>query len=68
MKCPLNKAITYFDGKEYQVVMADCLHEECAWWDEENHWCAILSLTVELNGIHSEVDALTKMILERGKA
>jgi len=41
MKCPLNKATTYFDGKEYQVVMADCLKEECAWWEERFKKCCV---------------------------
>ena len=65
MKCPLRNIKVTLGSTQQSIYTEDCLQAECAWWDEENHLCAILSLTVELNGIHSEVDALIK---RRGEA
>jgi len=39
MKCPLTQAEDYWDGKEWQVILSDCLKEECAWWDRQTDMC-----------------------------
>lgn len=39
MKCPLIKVDKYHDGKETQVIHADCLGTDCAWYSDEYEQC-----------------------------
>lgn len=38
MKCPLLQVESYHDGQEIQLIMADCLKEECAWWGKRENF------------------------------
>ena len=46
MKCPLSITGQIGDEKEFIGAAADCLKEECAWWDKELECCHIASLSI----------------------
>lgn len=65
MKCPLLKAEGYFDGKEWQVIIGDCIKEECAWWEPKIGKCAVLRMWIALQDIHEVLhDMAAKMPVE----
>ncbi len=47
MKCPLHVSDAYHNGKETQIIYAECLQEECAWWIESEKQCSITTLALE---------------------
>jgi len=51
MKCPLSEIARYWDGKETQAILSDCLKEECAWWLEDEHRCAVKALGEDMTAI-----------------
>lgn len=34
-----------------EIVDRDCQTQECAWWDNGNSCCAVLSICIELIGL-----------------
>ena len=48
MKCPLSQVTTYPELRETRFRWEDCLKEECAWWNKDENWCAILCIAKEL--------------------
>ncbi|MBA7545293.1 hypothetical protein ES705_37659 [subsurface metagenome] len=62
MKCPLSITGELAPDKEFIGAAADCLKEECAWWDEHGGFCAILKVSrhLEALGINAE-ELLEKM-------
>jgi len=51
MKCPIAWSEDY-DGEDKIILpRADCLKEECAWWDSERSKCALLTLTRQLENL-----------------
>ncbi len=51
MKCPLIKKQVKVELGEVWDEPLMCLKEECAWWDEEDGRCAILSLMGDIRVI-----------------
>jgi len=51
MKCPLSEIARYWDGKETQAILSDCLKEECAWWVEAADQCSITVAAKNLNAV-----------------
>ena len=51
MKCPLLRE-QYRETKEEEICeWADCLKEECAWWDSEVKLCTVLSLRLSIDSL-----------------
>ena len=48
MKCPLLQAGWLMKDNVGTSSEADCLKEECAWWDREAQECALLSIGARL--------------------
>ena len=48
MKCPLFIMSYMLKVGDAPTHQADCLKEECAWWDQVNSQCGFGSLVVEL--------------------
>jgi len=44
MKCPLFIDELFIQGELKELHRADCLKEECAWWNESESECSMLSL------------------------
>ncbi len=54
MKCPLMLKVWEPGDERRHWESIDCLKEKCAWWDEEDGRCALLSLMGDIRVI-SEV-------------
>jgi len=48
MKCPLFIMKGYYRAKLFDDKTADCIKEECAWWDDFNKRCDFKSIRVAL--------------------
>lgn len=46
MKCPLKRSEIFIASDHSVYNPADCLKDECAWWQDAVDQCAILSLAV----------------------
>lgn len=66
MKCPILPKTQYHDGKEEQVILADCLKEECAWWEEAQGECSIKTIARGLEYISTDITQVLEK-LSRGK-
>jgi hypothetical protein len=53
MKCPL-----FSIAPEINSSWVDCLEEQCAWWEEVEERCAIMSITVDMDRAVSVVNDL----------
>ena len=60
MKCPLLGRYVDVAEKPYKSGQRDCLMGECAWYDEAEAECAILSLTTWLPIILSLLRSMKK--------
>lgn len=60
MKCPLLRAGFYANPNIDISVNADCLKEECAWWDEKRLCCEYRSTRIELSRLVERLDAIVK--------
>jgi len=49
MKCPLSITGNLTGDGEFIGAAADCLKEECAWWDEEKNLCSLKVMAKELS-------------------
>ena len=49
MKCPLLELALVNNFARRQDGDADCLEEECAWWDEDRACCFIRTLALQVN-------------------
>ncbi|GAI93181.1 unnamed protein product [marine sediment metagenome] len=52
MKCPMLQRYLIQGENEALEVFDDCLKEECAWWDEEKHRCAVLGIYKMIYAVH----------------
>ncbi len=52
MKCPLPRIMLDSDSFPPDLLRADCLKEECAWWDKQCSACAILQMSRHLESIN----------------
>ena len=48
MKCPLIRKLNQDENSPLSLVSANCLKEECAWWDDGHPGCANLTIAQEL--------------------
>lgn len=48
MKCPILPAESWSAENPSSMAPADCLREECAWWEQVLKLCAIKELALEL--------------------
>ena len=59
MKCPLSNYLLKHLYGENDILLRDCLEEECAWWVKNNNRCCIpdgaFSLDVLLDILHELV-------------
>lgn len=53
MKCPMLVEDKYFDGEKDQLILMDCLKEECGFWDKDHKNCSELGKVRELQLIRS---------------
>ena len=53
MKCPLLIAAEITHGKTLEDSAVVCGKEECAWWDDDNKRCCIVTIASKLAYIHS---------------
>ncbi len=44
MKCPIRYNVWVDEANNPVLLDQDCLNQECAWWDEAEAQCAVLSL------------------------
>lgn len=51
MKCPLSNYVMERESGEDEVLLSDCLKEECGWWLDDISMCAIRDLALELRYI-----------------
>ena len=49
MKCPLLCAGKLAVGEITQDTLSDCFKKECAWWDDENSFCGLLTIGKNLS-------------------
>jgi len=48
MKCPLYLHSSFTEDRGLRTVQHDCLKEECAWWDNEDHCCCVYAIPLGL--------------------
>jgi len=51
MKCPLREVHMQIAIDKWDWVSANCLEEECAWWEGPNIGCSLLLLSLRLGTI-----------------
>lgn len=61
MNCPLHIPEVYQYGEETQLIYAECMEHECAWWHAEEGCCAVLNLSVRLVHLHRAILQNTAM-------
>ena len=55
MKCPMMACIDYDNEGKPVPITEECLKEECAWWDDLPHRCAVLSVAAKLTSIEGNI-------------
>ncbi|GAI74011.1 unnamed protein product [marine sediment metagenome] len=66
MKCPLSITGELTADKEFIGAAADCLKEECAWWDRTAEKCVVLQLAFEIDKVSDRLERIwDKMPHER---
>ena len=55
MKCPLFVMSYMLKVGEAPTHQAECIKEECAWWDKDRGVCAVLTLIKRLNQIENAI-------------
>jgi len=58
MKCPLMNWESLHVMKTSTHEVADCLKEECAWWDRTADRCVVLQLAFEIDEVHCWLEKL----------
>jgi len=58
MKCPLSITGELTAEKEFIGAAADCLKEECAWWDDVMKRCVMKTVGAKLSGINLMVHSI----------
>lgn len=67
MKCPLLMQAAMYMSPAEADMMADCLKEECAWWDEAEQQCARLSEVTFLVAITSLLRSINEKMPHAGQ-
>ena len=52
MKCPLMVKEVYATEEGIKALVADCIKEECAWWDVTDQLCCLRTLAKSAYFIH----------------
>ena len=60
MKCPIREVSVYDEERVHHWEPADCLKEECAWWDRTAEKCVVLQLAFELDDVHCQLTEVAK--------
>lgn len=55
MKCPLSNYILEKDDADNEMLVTDCLKEECAWWDNSMEMCCKKSESFRLGVIFEQL-------------
>jgi hypothetical protein len=56
MKCPLAIVDKYNNfGRGIQAVFSDCLKKDCAWWNQDDDSCSIVSIANALGDIWDDI-------------
>ncbi len=58
MKCPLLLFEHYTTFEKIGSEVADCLKEECAWWDDRLGRCAVLTISRIMIDVGRQVEAI----------
>ena len=62
MKCPLSNYVMERESGEDEVLLSDCLKEECAWWDKEAESCAMPTISARLGTVCDDLcEIIAKM-------
>ena len=59
MKCPLSNYVMERESGEDEVLLSDCLKEECAWWDAPVERCLLQNVSEKLSFIYLELNAIS---------
>ena len=67
MKCPLffRPSVATKEGSKWYV--ADCLKEECAWWDPAHECCAVIALNETFVAVGNVIGALVDKMPHAGQ-
>ena len=66
MKGPLSNYVMERESGEDEVLLSDCLKEECAWWEPKIGKCSILRMWIALQDIHEVLhDIATQLSVRR---
>lgn len=60
MKCPLIAIVFSEAENPHPLLDADCLKEECAWWDKLPGRCSLLQAVIALESIRYELTAIAQ--------
>ena len=55
MKCPQTFQIEITEDDQIQLAGADCIKEECAWWDIDQEGCGIHAITTFLHHLYIDL-------------
>jgi hypothetical protein len=62
MKCPLMFVGDLSSGAAYPDDVANCLKEECAWWNKFHEECAITMIALETNYLEKDLRDISKVL------
>ena len=65
MKCPLSNYVMERDSGEDDVLMSDCLKEECAWWDSVDGCCILKTISWNLSYLRDVRKEIVREALEK---
>lgn len=60
MKCPLCYCLLSEEEKRVAPDRAECLKEECAWWEDKLGKCSIRRIWIALQDIHEVLHDIEK--------